>query len=97
MCGRSLLFFGIKGSRDTLHITRIFDLTYFSRSQWSNFDNFYDVLKLFNYSADQIFIIDMSNDHLLPGFSISTFQDHRDETTIIFTICSNTYAMHQRA
>jgi hypothetical protein len=45
---------------DTLHITRVFDLTYFSRS---NFDNVYDVIQLLNYWADlhQIFILHTSN------------------------------------
>jgi hypothetical protein len=41
-----------RDNEDTFHITQVFDLTYFSRSQRSNFDNLYDVLQLLNYWAD---------------------------------------------
>jgi hypothetical protein len=61
-------------NEETLHITQVFYLTYFSRSQRSNFDNFYDVLQLLNYWADihQIFILHASNkdtSRIYPGFS----------------------------
>jgi hypothetical protein len=47
-------------NEDTLHTKQVFDLTYFSRFQRSNFNNFYDVLQHLNCWADllQIFIMD---------------------------------------
>jgi hypothetical protein len=74
----SLIFIMETSSEDTLHITQVLDLTYFSRSQRSNFDNFYDVLQLLNYWADlnQIFILHTSNkntSHITRVFHLNYF------------------------
>jgi hypothetical protein len=75
-----------KFNKDASHITRVFDLTYFWRSQRSNFGNFYDLLQHLNYLTDlhQIFIMNTSNiriHRILPVFFIwPTFQGHRSQT-----------------
>jgi hypothetical protein len=77
-------------------MTQVFDLTYFSRSQRSNFDNRYDVLQLLYYWVDlhPIFILHTSNkdtSYITRVFPLTYFS--RSQTSnfeIFFTICSNT-------